>query len=96
MAMATSSPPYEPDPFDLGIYTPKNLVPGARAALLRDSSPVEIADIGVSPTRGRVAQTPSSPLTRICNAAIAEGQQLDEFPTLPTPARHEEQSPIDS
>ncbi|KFG84197.1 hypothetical protein MANI_110388 [Metarhizium anisopliae] len=51
MAMATSSPPCEPDPFDLGIYTPKNLARGAHAALLRDSSPVEITDIGVSPVR---------------------------------------------
>ncbi|KAF5139520.1 hypothetical protein E5D57_003316 [Metarhizium anisopliae] len=66
----------------------------ARAALLRDSSPVEVTDIGVSPARGRTA-TPSSPLTRICNAAIAEGQQLDQFPTLPTPIIPEEQSPID-
>ncbi|KAF5128361.1 hypothetical protein E5D57_009300 [Metarhizium anisopliae] len=63
MATATSSPPYEPDPFDLGIYTPKNL---ARVAL-----------------------------TRMCNAAIAEGQQLDEFPALPTTATHEQRSPID-
>ncbi|KFG83991.1 hypothetical protein MANI_024490 [Metarhizium anisopliae] len=95
MAMATSSPPCEPDPFDLGIYTPKTLARGARAALLRDSSPVEITDIGVSPVRGSLAQTPSSPLTRICNAAIAEGQQLDEFPTLPSSALHRRQSPID-
>ena len=95
MATATSSPPCEPDWFDLGIHTPKNLARGARAALLRDSSPVEVTDIGVSPARGRIAQTPSSPLTRICNAAIAEGQQLDNFHALPTPAVHEEQSPID-
>jgi hypothetical protein len=61
MATATSSPPYEPDPFDLGIYTPKNL---ARVAL-----------------------------TRMCNAAIAEGQQLDEFPALPTTVT--QPSPID-
>ncbi|KID83766.1 hypothetical protein MGU_08957 [Metarhizium guizhouense ARSEF 977] len=47
MATATSSPPCEPDPFDLGIYTPKNLARGARAALLRDSSPVETTDIGL-------------------------------------------------
>ncbi|KJK73728.1 hypothetical protein H634G_10997 [Metarhizium anisopliae BRIP 53293] len=95
MAMATSSPPCKSDPFDLGIYTPKNVARGARAALLRDSSPVEITDIGVSPVRGRLAQTPSSPLTRICNAVIAEGQQLDEFPTLPSSALQERQSPID-
>ncbi|KAK9443926.1 hypothetical protein VB005_02451 [Metarhizium brunneum] len=95
MATATPSPPYEPDPFDLGIYTPKNLTRGARAALLRDSSPVETTDIGVSPARGRTAQTPSSPLTRMCNAAIAEGQQLDEFPALPTTVTHEQRSPID-
>lgn len=56
--MAISSPPCEPDPFDLGIYTPKNLARGARVALLRDSSPVEITDIGVLPVRGRLAQTP--------------------------------------
>jgi hypothetical protein len=95
MATATPSPPYEPDPFDLGIYTPKNLARGARAALLRDSSPVEITDIGLSPARGRTAQTPPSPLTRMCNAAIAEGQQLDEFPALPMTVTHEQQSPID-
>ncbi|KJK73920.1 hypothetical protein H634G_10781 [Metarhizium anisopliae BRIP 53293] len=89
MATATPSPPYGPDPFDLGIYTPKNLARGARAALLRDSSPVEITDIGVSPARGRTAQTPSSLLTRMCNAAIAEGQQLD------TTVTHEQRSPID-
>ncbi|KID93957.1 hypothetical protein MAJ_10087, partial [Metarhizium majus ARSEF 297] len=83
MAMATSSPPCEPDLFELGIYTPKNL---AR---------VEITDIDISPVRSRLAQTPSSPLTRICNATIAEGQQLDEFPTLPSLALHERQSPID-
>ncbi|EXU94881.1 hypothetical protein X797_012042 [Metarhizium robertsii] len=95
MATATPSPPYEPDPFDLGIYTPKNLARGARAALLRDGSPVEITDIGASPARGRTDQTPSSPLTRMCNAAIAEGQQLDEFPALPTTVTHEQRSPID-
>ncbi|KJK85631.1 hypothetical protein H633G_10533 [Metarhizium anisopliae BRIP 53284] len=95
MATATPSPPYEPDPLDLGIYTPKNLARGARAALLRDSSPVEITDIGASPARGRTDQTPSSPLTRMCNAAIAEGQQLDEFPALPTTVTHEQRSPID-
>ncbi|KID81100.1 hypothetical protein MGU_11518 [Metarhizium guizhouense ARSEF 977] len=95
MATATSSPPCEPDPFDLGIHTPKNLARGARAALLRDSSPVETTDIGVSPARGRTGQTPSSPLTRMCNAAIAEGQQLDEFPALPTTVTHEQRSPID-
>ncbi|EXU95551.1 hypothetical protein X797_011388 [Metarhizium robertsii] len=95
MATATPSPPYEPDPFDLGIYTPKNLARGARAALLRDSSPVETTDIGVSPARARTAQTPSSPLTRMCNAAIAEGQQLDEFPALPTTVTNEQRSPID-
>ena len=94
MAMATSSPPYGPDSFDLGVYTPENLARGARAALLRDSSPVEITDIGGSPTRGRIAQTPSSPLTRMCNAAITEGQQLDEFPPLPLPVIQEQQSPI--
>ena len=96
MATATSSPPCEPDWLDLGIYTPKNLARGACAALLRDSSPVEVTDIGVSPARGRSAQTPSSPLTRICNAAIAEGQQLDDFPALPTPTIQEQQHlPID-
>ena len=95
MAVATSSPPCEPDPFDLGIYTPVHLARGARAALLRDSSPVEITDIGTSPARGRTAQTPSSPPTRICNAAIAEGRQLDEFPALPTPAIYEHPPPID-
>ncbi|KID59265.1 reverse transcriptase, partial [Metarhizium hybridum] len=96
MATATSSPPCEPDWLDLGNYTPKNLARGARAALLRDSSPVEVTDIGVSPARGRSAQTPSSPLTHICNAAIAEGQQLDDFPALPTPTIQEQQHlPID-
>ncbi|KJZ70309.1 hypothetical protein HIM_10316 [Hirsutella minnesotensis 3608] len=95
MATATPSPPYEPDPFDLGIYTPNNLARGARAALLRDSSPAEITDIGLSPPRGRTAQTPSSPLTRMCNAANAEGQQLDKFPALPTTATQEQRLPID-
>ncbi|KID93260.1 hypothetical protein MAJ_10770, partial [Metarhizium majus ARSEF 297] len=86
MTTATPSPPYGPDPFDLA---PKNLARGARAALLRDSSPVEITDIGVSPARGRTAQTPSPLITRMCNAAIAEGQQLD------TTVTHEQRSPID-
>ena len=31
----------------------------------------------------------------MCNAAIAEGQQLDEFPALPTTVTHEQRSPID-
>ncbi|KAK2616358.1 hypothetical protein QQS21_000792 [Conoideocrella luteorostrata] len=31
----------------------------------------------------------------MCNAAIAERQQLEEVPPLPKPAVHEEQSPID-
>ncbi|KJZ69981.1 hypothetical protein HIM_10626 [Hirsutella minnesotensis 3608] len=31
----------------------------------------------------------------MCNAANAEGQQLDEFPALPTAVTHEQQSPID-
>ncbi|EXU95536.1 reverse transcriptase domain protein [Metarhizium robertsii] len=60
MATATSSPPYEPDPLDLVIYTPKNLARGARAALLRDSSPVEITDIGVSP---QLDEFPALPTT---------------------------------
>lgn len=34
MAIATSSPLYMPDLFNLGIYTPKNLARGACAALL--------------------------------------------------------------
>ncbi|TWU70883.1 hypothetical protein ED733_000551 [Metarhizium rileyi] len=46
MATATSSPTCEPDWLHLGNYTPKNLARGARAALLRDSSPVEVTDIG--------------------------------------------------
>ena len=96
MAMATSSPPCEPDRFDLGIHTPENLARGARAALLRDSSPVDVTDIGGSAGRGRIAQTPSSPLTKICNAAIAEGQQRDDFPALPAPIIQEQQLlPID-
>ncbi|KJK86212.1 hypothetical protein H633G_09933 [Metarhizium anisopliae BRIP 53284] len=31
----------------------------------------------------------------MCNAAIAEGHQLDEFPALPTTVTHEQRSPID-
>ncbi|KHO10848.1 Ankyrin repeat-containing domain protein [Metarhizium robertsii ARSEF 23] len=62
MAMATSSPPCEPDAFDLGIYTPKNLARAARAALLRDSSPVEITDIDVSPQLDEFLTLPSSGL----------------------------------
>ncbi|KFG84102.1 hypothetical protein MANI_110447, partial [Metarhizium anisopliae] len=95
MATATPSPPYEPDPFDLGIYTPKNLARGARAALLRDSSPVEITDIGVSPARGRTDQTPSSPLTRCAMLRLRKDSSSTEFPALPTTVTHERRSPID-
>ncbi|EFY95407.2 Endonuclease/exonuclease/phosphatase [Metarhizium robertsii ARSEF 23] len=95
MATAITSPPRAPNPFDLGVYSPPNLAQGARAALLRDSSPAETTDIGVSPASYRTPQTHSSPLNRTSNAAITEGQQLLDLPALRTSVTHKRQQPVD-
>ncbi|KAJ3453590.1 hypothetical protein MRS44_017837 [Fusarium solani] len=64
---------------------PANLARGARAALLRNSSPIVNRPIGVLPAFGRAAQTPSSPLNGASYAAATEGAQRADFPGLPRP-----------
>jgi hypothetical protein len=76
MAFASTNPPAAPDdPFSLGIYTPTNLRLGARRALLRNSPAVVNQSIGTPFANGVVFHTPSSPLQRVQNAAVAEGTQ---------------------
>ncbi|KAM5357129.1 hypothetical protein ACJZ2D_016591 [Fusarium nematophilum] len=93
MASAASSPP-APDPFDLGAHTPANLARGARAALLRNSSPIVNRPIGVLPAFGRAAQTPSPPLNAASYAAATEGAQHADFPDLPGPNSRSGDNPI--
>ena len=92
MATVLTSPLAAPNPFDLGIHTPANLPQGARAALLRNSSPVVNRTIGISPALGHPAQT-SSPLTRMNRAATTEGLQPDLSSDLPSESG--EYRPID-
>ncbi|RKK47600.1 hypothetical protein BFJ69_g18169 [Fusarium oxysporum] len=73
MASSTASPPAATDPFDMGIHTPANLNRGARAALLQNSPATVNGTIGVLPTPGRMAQTPSLPLVAATAAAATEG-----------------------
>lgn len=94
MATAITSPPCVPNSFDLRFYSPPNLAQGASAAPLRDSSPAEITDIGVSPASYRTPRSSSSPLNRTSNPAITEGQQLLDLPALPTSVTHKRQQPV--
>ena len=75
MASASSSPPHNDDPFDLGPRTPSGLARGARAALLRNSPATREGEIGVSRSALRTAYTPSSPLHAVSYAAATEGAQ---------------------
>ncbi|OAQ61312.1 hypothetical protein VFPBJ_11478 [Purpureocillium lilacinum] len=75
MASASSSPPHNDDPFDLGPRTPSGLARGARAALLRNSPATREGEIGVSRSALRTAYTPSSPLQAVSYAAATEGAQ---------------------
>ncbi|OAQ78183.1 ribonuclease H-like protein [Purpureocillium lilacinum] len=63
------------DPFDLDNRIPLTFADRARAAQLRNSSPVVDRPIGVSPAPRRPARTPSSPLLRLSNSAATEGAQ---------------------
>ncbi|KAF6515697.1 hypothetical protein HZS61_004438 [Fusarium oxysporum f. sp. conglutinans] len=94
MASATSCPPMVPDPFDLGIHTPANLNRGARTALLQNSPAVVNGPVGVPPTFGRTAQTPSSPLNAISTAAATEGAQLAHPSPSSDSAPTTEQQPV--
>ena len=76
MASATSLQANS-DPFDLGVHTPHDLARLARAAQLRDSSPIVNQPIGAWPAFRGQAQTPSSPLTRLSNTAAVEGAQAE-------------------
>ncbi|KAJ6439060.1 reverse transcriptase [Purpureocillium lavendulum] len=75
MASASSSPPHDDDPFDLGPRTPSGLARGARVALLRNSPATREGEIGVSRSALRTAYTPSSPLHAVSYAAATEGAQ---------------------
>ncbi|PWI64963.1 hypothetical protein PCL_08414 [Purpureocillium lilacinum] len=75
MASASSSPPHNHDPFDLGPRTPSGLARGARVALLRNSPATREGEIGVSRSALRTAYTPSSPLHAVSYAAATEGAQ---------------------
>src|ERR1700735_560116 len=82
MASASTNPPATPDdPFSLGIHTPANLRLGARRALLRNSPAVVNQSIGTPLVNGLAAQTPSSPLQRVRNAAAVEGAQQGNLST---------------
>ncbi|PWI64472.1 hypothetical protein PCL_09627 [Purpureocillium lilacinum] len=63
------------DPFDLDNHIPLTFADRARAAQLRNGSPVVDRPIGVSPAPRRPARTPSSPLLRLSNSAATEGAQ---------------------
>ncbi|KAJ6439003.1 RNA-directed DNA polymerase from transposon X-element [Purpureocillium lavendulum] len=75
MASASSSPPHDDDPFDLGPRTPSGLARGARVALLRNSPATREGEIGVPRSALRTADTPSSPLHAVFYAAATEGAQ---------------------
>ena len=75
MASASSSPPHNDNPFDLGPRTPSGLARGARVALLRNSPATREGEIGVSRSALRTAYTPSSPLHAVSYAAATEGAQ---------------------
>jgi hypothetical protein len=75
MASASSSPPHDDNPFDLGPRTPSGLARGARVALLRNSPATREGEIGVSRSTLRTAHTPSSPLHAVSYAAATEGAQ---------------------
>ena len=72
------------DPFDLDSHIPLTFADRARAAQLRNSSPVVDRPIGVSPAPRRLAQTPSSPLLRLSNSAATEGAQPAFAPYRPS------------
>lgn len=94
MASATTGSHASSDPFDLGIHTPPNLAGLARASLLRNSSPVVSRPIGVSDALRRPAQTPSSPLVRLSNAAATEGAQCEATPIRPVSAESVNLQPV--
>ena len=83
MATATGSHAGS-DPFDLDNHIPLTFADLARAAQLRNSSPVVDRPIGVSPAPRRLAQTPSSPLLRLSNSAATEGAQPAFAPYRPS------------
>ena len=83
MATATGSHASS-DPFDLDNHVPLIFADRARAAQLRNSSPVIDRPIGVSPVPRRSARTPSSPLLRLSNAAATEGAQPEFVPYRPS------------
>jgi len=74
MATATGSHAGS-DPFDLDNHIPLTFADLARAAQLRNSSPVVDRPIGVSPAPRRPARTPSSPVLRLSHSAATEGAQ---------------------
>ena len=75
MASASSSPPHNDNPFDLGPRTPSGLARGARVALLRNSPATREGEIGISRSALRTTYTPSSPLHAVSYAAATEGSQ---------------------
>ncbi|KAJ6439233.1 spectrin repeat domain-containing protein [Purpureocillium lavendulum] len=84
-AMATATGSHaSSDPFDLDNHVPLIFADRARAAQLRNSSPVVDRPIGVTPVPRRSAQTPSSPLLRLSNAAATEGAQPEFAPYRPS------------
>ncbi|KAJ6437095.1 reverse transcriptase [Purpureocillium lavendulum] len=72
------------DPFDLDNHIPLTFADRARAAQLRNSSPVVDRPIGVSPAPRRPAQTPSSPLDRLAHSTATEGAQPAFSPYRPS------------
>ena len=75
MASASSSPPHNDNPFDLGPRTPSGLARGARVALLRNSPATREGEIGISRSALRTTYTPSSPLHAVSYAVATEGAQ---------------------
>ncbi|PWI74284.1 putative reverse transcriptase [Purpureocillium lilacinum] len=72
------------DPFDLDNHIPLTFADRARAAQLRNSSPVVDRPIGVSPAPRRPAQTPSSPLLRLAHSTATEVAQPAFSPYRPS------------